>query len=115
LDYTGFGSIRVAGERFDHDIVIDAGSVRPRDKAPSRERRHRAGHTPLTTAEDLPWSGTRLVIGTGASGMLPVQREIEKEAAARSVELIAIPTAEACELLRSVDDREVHAILHVTC
>ena len=41
--------------------------------------------------------------------------EVWEEAKARGVELIALPTAEACLLLGSVDKSEVHAILHVTC
>jgi hypothetical protein len=69
----------------------------------------------LTAAEDIPWSGTRLVIGTGASGMLPVLPDVEAEAAARGVELITVPTAAACVLLQTVSDDETYAILHVTC
>ena len=41
--------------------------------------------------------------------------EVVNEAEARGVELIAIPTADACRLLATVDPSEVYAILHVTC
>ncbi len=41
--------------------------------------------------------------------------EVWEEAKVRGVELIALPAAEACRLLASVDKSEVHAILHVTC
>jgi hypothetical protein len=105
----------VYGNRYDHDVVIDAGVVRARHKGPSRPKGARTGHTPLTVAEDIPWSGTRLVIGTGASGMLPVLPEVEQQAAARRVKLIAMPTAQACALLQTEADDEVYAILHVTC
>jgi hypothetical protein len=115
VDYPGFGVIVVDGERFEHDVVIEAGRVRPRDKAPSRPHRQRFGHTPLSPDEDIPWSGPRLVVGTGASGRLPIMPEVRAAAEAKGVELITLPTADVCELLRSTDPEEVNAVLHVTC
>jgi len=41
--------------------------------------------------------------------------EVWEEAELRGVELIALPTAQACRLLGSVEDDEAVAILHVTC
>jgi len=113
--YAGFGSIVVDGSRFDHDVVIDGGVVRPRGKGPSRRLRGRYGHTPLSADEEIPWSAAKLIIGTGANGRLPVLDEVLTAASERGVELIAIPTAEACALLRSIDSADVNAILHVTC
>ena len=77
--------------------------------------RSRFGHTPLSADEDIPWSGPRLVVGTGASGRLPVMAEVRTEAEARGVELIVLPTSEARALLRSEDGVDVNAVLHVTC
>lgn len=113
--YPGFGAIVIDGNRFDHDVVVEAGRVRPRKKGPSKAYRNRYGHTPLSADESIPWSSPRLVVGTGASGQLPVMPEVWEDAEVRGIELIAVPTAEACELLRSVDHGEVYAILHVTC
>jgi hypothetical protein len=115
IAYPGFGAIEVGGQRYDHDVVIDGGVVRPRDKGPSRPRKAEFGHTPLTVDEDLPWGGGRLVVGTGASGRLPVLPEIDTAARARGIELVTLPTAEACRLLADVDAERVHAVLHVTC
>jgi hypothetical protein len=115
VEYPGFGEIVIRGQRLDHDVIIEGGVVRARDKGPSRRHPDRRGHTPLTAAEDLPWSGTPLVIGTGASGRLPVLPEVEAEAAARGVELVLLPTADACRMLRGSDDAEVYAVLHLTC
>lgn len=69
----------------------------------------------MTAGESLPWSGATLIIGTGYSGRLPVLDEVRTEAATHGVELIEMPTAEACELLRDVEATEVNAVLHVTC
>ena len=115
VDYPGFGEIVIDGSRFDHDVVVEAGRARRRKKGPSKAYRDRYGHTPLSVDEDIPWSVPRLVVGTGASGRLPIMPEVWEQAELRGVELIALPTAQACRLLGSIEDDEVFAILHVTC
>lgn len=115
VTYPGFGAIVVDGDRFDQDVVVEAGRVRPRKKGPSKPYRSRYGHTPLSPDESIPWSSPRLVVGTGASGRLPIVPELWEEAKVRGVEVIAVPTSEACRLLGPIDKREVYAILHVTC
>lgn len=115
VEYPGFGSIVINNTRFDHDMIVEGGRARPRRKGPSKPHRNRYGHTPLSPAEDIPWSAPQLVVGTGASGRLPIMPEILEEARSRGVELVALPTAEACELLRSLEPNQVNAILHVTC
>jgi hypothetical protein len=41
--------------------------------------------------------------------------EVWEEAERHGVELIAVPTEEACELLADVPEAQVAAVLHVTC
>lgn len=115
VSYPGFGRIVVDGTQFDHDVVVEAGRVRARNKKPSREFRGRYGHTPLSIDEDIPWSPPLLVIGTGASGRLPIMPEVREEAERRGIEVVATPTSEACRLLESVEAADVFAVLHVTC
>jgi hypothetical protein len=112
-----FGEIEVGGASFACDVVVDRGEVRKRRKGPSRARRDRYGHTPLTAAEEIPWGppGSRLVVGTGADGMLPIDPDVAAEAERHGVEIVALPTEEACALLADVPSREARAILHVTC
>ena len=69
---------------------------------------------PLSAEEAIPWSGDRLLIGTGASGALPIAPEVFDEARRRGVEIVAVPTAEACELITAAE-APLTAILHVTC
>jgi hypothetical protein len=109
-----FGSIEVDGITYEHDLVIDRGTVRKRRKGPSKPFRSRFGHTPLSAAEDIPWECRRLVIGSGASGSLPVMDEIVEEARRRGVELLILPTGEALDELQGAD-AETNAILHLTC
>jgi hypothetical protein len=115
INYPGFGSIVVQGVTYDHDVILEGGAVRPRRKKPSRPFRDRYGHTPLSSLEELPWGGARLIIGCGHSGRLPIMDEVRGKAAGLGVELIVMPTADACQLIRTLDDSEVNAVLHVTC
>jgi hypothetical protein len=113
--FIGFGSIEVEGRAYEHDIVIDRGAVRKRSKKPSKPYRDEFGHTPLSVDEELPWGRPQLLIGTGAHGSLPIMPEVVAEAARRNIELVAVPTEQACRLIAGINRREVHAVLHVTC
>jgi hypothetical protein len=108
-----FGSIRIDGVSYDHDIVIDRGEVSKRRKKPSKRFRDDFGHTPLSTEEKIPWKCRRLIVGTG-TGALPVMEEVKVEAKRRKVELLIVPTAQAIGILRE-KPAETNAILHVTC
>ena len=109
-----FGSIRIDGVEYDHDIVVDRGEIRKRKKGPSKKFRSQFGHTPLTTEEEIPWRCHCLVIGTGIHGALPVSSEVQREAERRQVKLVKLPTEQAIALLNE-QPSETNAILHVTC
>ncbi len=109
-----FGSIQLDGVTYEYDVVIDHGHIRKRKKKPSKRFRSSYGHTPLSTAEDIPWQCRRLVVGMGAHGALPIMDEVEREAQARQAELLEIPTEQAIEELIK-GGKETNAILHVTC
>jgi hypothetical protein len=108
-----FGSIRIDGTTYDHDVVIDRGEVRKREKKPSKKFRDNFGHTPLSIDERIPWQCRRLVIGTG-TGALPVMEQVQREAQRREIELVIVPTERAIELLKQ-EAADTNAILHVTC
>jgi hypothetical protein len=108
-----FGSIRIDGVTYDHDVLIDRGEVYRRKKKPSKKFRNNFGHTPLSAEERIPWKCRRLVIGTG-TGALPVMDEVKQEARRRNVELRILATAQAIELLMAAG-ADTNAILHVTC
>jgi hypothetical protein len=109
-----FGSVRVDGVRYDHDLIIDRGKIRKRKKGPSRQFRGAYGHTPLSAAEDIPWRCRRLVIGTGADGALPVMKDVREQARRREVDLVILPTAQAITVLAKTA-KDTNAILHLTC
>ena len=108
-----FGSIRIDGTTYEHDVVIDQGHVRKRKKKASKKFRGEFGHTPLSMEEKIPWACRRLVIGTG-TGALPVMDEVKGEAKRRKIRLLILPTVEAIEELKQ-HPTDTNAILHVTC
>ena len=109
-----FGSIRIDGVVYEHDVVVARGRVRRRKKKASKPFRDAFGHTPLSIEEEIPWDCGRLVVGTGADGALPVMDEVTAEAARREVTLMTVPTREAIRLLEA-EPEDTNAILHVTC
>ena len=108
-----FGSIRIDGIKYKHDVVIDGGEVRKRKKKQSKKYSGEFGHTPLSAEEDIPWNCHRLVIGTGMHGSMPVMKEVKQEANLRKVELLVLPTGEALKEMER--HPEANAILHLTC
>jgi hypothetical protein len=114
IDRFVFGSIRIDGVTYEHDVIIDRGKIRARKKKPSKPFRDDFGHTPLSVKERIPWDCRRLVVGTGANAALPVMDDVRREADRRRVELLALPTVEAIEALH-IGPRDTNAILHVTC
>ncbi len=110
-----FGVLEIDGERFDRDVVVEHGRVGKRHKKSSRALRDQYGHTPLSLLEPIPWDCRRLIVGIGADGALPIDPDVMAEARRRGVELVAVPTEEACDLLSDANLQTTNAILHVTC
>ena len=110
-----FGEIEVEGERYDYDLLVEEGRVRKRSKKPSKAYRAHYGHTPLSAEEAIPWHGTRLFVGTGMYGKLPIMPELYAAAEEQGIEVVARPTPELCDVLRKLKAKDVNAILHVTC
>ena len=115
MRFTGysFGSIRVDGVTYDHDLIIDRGDPQAQEGR-VQEVPRRVGHTPLSLAEDIPWRCRRLVVGAGADGALPVMKQVQEEARRRKVDLVVLPTAEAIGVLTGTT-KDTNAVLHVTC
>jgi len=109
-----FGSIWIDGKSYQHDVVVDHGTIRKRKKKASRRFRDDFGHTPLSAEEEIPWRCHCLIVGTGLHGALPVMEDVKLEAMRRKVKLVILPTAEAIQMLRN-KPKNTNAILHVTC
>jgi hypothetical protein len=114
ISHFAFGVLEIDGVAYEHDIVIDHGEIQKRRKKASKKFRDAFGHTPLSVDENIPWRCTRLIVGTGAYGRLPVMDDVKREADERGVKLILLPTAKAIEVLKK-SRSGTNAVLHVTC
>lgn len=110
-----FGSIVIDNITYDDDVIIDKGEVKKRKKGDSRNLREQYGHTPLTSAENIPWNCDTLIIGIGMSGRLPVTDEFKKEAEKRKVALIFLETPEAVKYFTKHYYNGMNAVFHITC
>jgi hypothetical protein len=108
-----FGSMRIDGVTYEHDVVIDRGEVRKRKKEGIQKVRQAYGHTPLSLEEEISWKRKRLMVGTG-TGALPFMDEVKREAKRRKIKLVVLPTVEAIEKLKH-ESEQTNAILHVIC
>jgi len=105
FDNFSFGSIRIDGSTYEHDVVVDRGEISKRKKKASKQFREEFGHTPLSVEEDIPWKCRQLVVGTGAYGNLPVMQEVRREAERHKIKLLVLPTIEAIEMFKSEPQR----------
>jgi hypothetical protein len=81
-----FGRIQIDGVTYEHDVVIERGEVRKRNKKPSKELQGAYGHTPLSSKEEIPWKCRRLVVGTGmhAAPLPPALKRATQKSAAKN-------------------------------
>ena len=80
-----FGSVRVDGVTYDHDLIIDHRTIRKRKKAASRKFRSAYGHTPLCRGGPpvaMPPAGNRH--RRGRARCRSCSRSATRPAAARS-------------------------------
>jgi hypothetical protein len=110
-----FGRIRIDGEDYEKDLVIEAGTVRKRKKKASKELKSEYGHTPLSEKEPVPWDCGTLWIGTGMYGSLPITPGFRQEAERRGVELVAEPTPKLIKRIREGVPDGTNVIIHLTC
>lgn len=113
VDSFEFGKISINSQLYTHDIIIiNNRLIEERRKHLSRALKSQYRHTPLTTAENIPWNCKTLVIGTGVNGRLPIAEEVRSRAYEMSVNLITKPTPDA---IKHINDSDTNLILHITC
>jgi hypothetical protein len=107
-----FGSITIAGETYEKDVIIDNGSIQKREKGESKKYSERFGPKPLSPDENIPWNCKYLIVGAGHSSSLPVMNEVCDIAVRKGVELVTMSTPEA---IKHINDPHTNFILHLTC
>ena len=106
-----FGQVIINGKTYDSDVIIFPDRV--------QDDWHRQKSHELSLEEInviLAQDPAVIVIGTGAYGQVQVLPEVSQEAAARNIQLVVQPTAEACEIYNQLATAQrVVAALHLTC
>ncbi len=116
IDRTKFGSITIAGEKFESDVIIRlSGKIKKRKKKLSKAVYGTSHVISLAEAQHVHQQGaTRLIVGSGQYGMV----ELSKEAAAffeeEGCRVDLLPTKKAIEAWNEAKG-QVIGLFHVTC
>lgn len=116
IDGTEFGSITVAGERIEHDVLIRLdGEVAKRKKKLSKAVYGTSHTVSLAEAEYIYEKGAeRLIVGTGQHDQVRLSDEAAAYFVAHKVAVDLAPTPEAVEHWNKAKGRVV-GVFHVTC
>ena len=111
IDSYHFGQIVINGRKYNSDVIIFPDRV---------QGDWWRGESHKLTLKDITGivneSPEILLVGTGASGLMRVLPEVEREAEARNIQLIVQPTGETCETHNQLSPtKRVVAALHLAC
>jgi hypothetical protein len=113
---TEFGSITVAEEVYDHDIVIRlGGKVKKRKKKLSKEQSGTSHIVSLDEAKHILDEGAeRLIVGTGQYGALKLSEEAERYFKDNGCSVELHPTPQAVQAWNEAKGKAI-GMFHVTC
>lgn len=116
IERTSFGSITIAGEGFEHDVIIRLnGRVRKRKKKLSKAIYGTSHVISLDEARHLHEEGAELlIIGTGQHGLVTLSEEAEAYFKRKGCPVELLPTPEAIRAWNEAQDAAI-GLFHVTC
>ena len=116
IDKTKFGSITIAGEKYEHDVIIRLnGKVGKRRKKLSKELFGTSHIISLAEAEYVHEDGANwIIIGTGQSDMAKLSPEAADFFQKKRCTVKLLPTPEAVACWNKTDE-DVIGLFHVTC
>lgn len=113
---TRFGSITIAGEKYEHDVIIRLnGKVEKRKKKLSKAIFGTSHILSQAEAEYVYETGARrLIIGSGQSGMLKLSPEAAAFFEQQHCAVELLPTEEALQFWNAAEGQSI-GLFHVTC
>ncbi len=116
IDKTEFGSITIAGETYEHDVIIRLdGEVTKRKKTLPKELYGTSHIVSQAEAEYVYEPGaTRLIVGTGQSGMVTLSEEAAAFLKEKGVAVELRPTPEAIRCWDEASGATI-GLFHITC
>ena len=111
IDSYHFGQIAIDGKKYSSDVILFP------DRVQDIWRRNKSHELTLEDiSEAINENPEVLIVGTGASGLMRVLPDVQKELEARDIKLIMEPTNEACDIYNQLShSQKVVAALHLTC
>jgi len=111
IESYSFGRIVVNGKEYTSDVIIYPDHV---DGSWWRKEGHRLQVVDIKKAiEEKP---EILIVGTGASGLMEVPKEVESYITSRGIKLVVDTTKEACDAYNRLSKLgRAIAALHLTC
>lgn len=116
IDGSEFGSITIAGETLDHDVLIRPdGKVKKRKKKLSKEVYGTSHVISLAEAEHIfEDKAGKLIIGAGQDGMVKLSEEAEAFFARHGCKVMLLPTPRAIGYWNDEKEPAI-GLFHVTC
>jgi hypothetical protein len=116
IDDTGFGSITVEGNRYEHDVIIRlSGKVCRRKKSLSKAIYGTSHTISLAEIEELHRpKAERVIIGTGQEDQVRLSKEATDFLAEHRCQVDLWPTAKAIKKWNEAEGK-VLGLFHVTC
>jgi hypothetical protein len=116
IDGTEFGSITIAGEEYEHDVVIRlTGQVEKRKKKLSKAIYGTSHTLSLDEAKQVYERGAeRLIIGTGQTGLLELSDEAADYFQRKECKVKLLPTPQAIDAWNKAEGAVI-GLFHVTC
>jgi hypothetical protein len=116
IDATSFGSITVAGETMEHDVIIRLdGKSRKRKKELSKRVFGTSHRISLAEAQHVFEEGAeQIIIGAGQYGLVRLDGEAQQFLDAQKCQIALLPTPEAIHLWNRSTGKVV-GLFHVTC
>ncbi len=116
IDGTEFGSITIAGERYEHDVLIRLdGGVKKRKKKLSKAQYGTSHKVSLEEAEHIFETGAKqLLIGTGQSGCVELSEEAAEFFRQNECAVQLLPTPQAMSTWNGAKGALI-GMFHVTC
>ncbi len=116
IDRTKFGSITIAGENYEHDVIVRLnGKVQKRKKKLSKDLFGTSHIISLPEVEYVYEEPARwIVIGTGQSGMVKLSAEAAAFLQEKGCAVQLLPTPEAVRCWNETEEAAV-GLFHVTC
>ena len=106
-----FGSILIDGESYTSDLILFSDKI---DASWWRKRSHKVDMEDIT--ELLQAEVDMIIFGTGAYGLMKIDKKVIDHFADRNIEVVVEKTGKAVNIYNEIaENKEVIAALHLTC